>query len=129
MSSHTSIVIKDKKIFEEIKKIARREGKDVSELTFDLYEKHVKVHGEGNPVYTLDKFQDPNFKAFPAIMENIDVKWIPYLQNRTDNELDEIIEQAEKIFNYSVAYRSTNKFDRVNIWFGTQNDAKAKAGF
>jgi len=129
MNSHTSIVIKDEKIFEEIKKIARREGRDVSELTFDLYEKHVKVHGEGNPVYTLDKFQDPNFKAFPAIMENIDVKWIPHLQNRTDKELDEIIEQAEKIFHYASAYRSINKFDRVNTWFGTQKDAEAQARF
>ena len=128
MSSHTSIVIKDEKIFEEIKRLAGLEGKDVSELTFELYKTHVKVHGSGNPNYTLDPFQDEGMKALPAFMVDIN-KWILHFQKSNDKDLDEIIEQSEKIFHYASGYRSFNKMDRANNWFGTQKDAEAASGF
>ena len=128
MNPHTSLVVKDEFVLNEARKIARREGKDFSEWTFDLYKKEIRVHGEGNPIYRLDKFMDPNFKAVPAFMENLKLVWIPYFQKRNDKELEEIIEQSEQILNYAAAYRSTNKYERPNIWFGTQRDARARAG-
>ena len=128
MSSHTSIVIKDEKIFNEIKRLAKLDNKDLSQLTFELYEKQIKEHGSGNPAYTLDQFRDKSMKALPAFMENVN-RWIIHLQQSNDKDLDEIIEQSEKILHYASAYRSFNKFDRVNTWFGTQKDAEAQARF
>ena len=118
-----------KENYNDFKKICDREGIPIGKKINDLISDYNKTHGSGNPVYTLDKFQDPNFKAFPAIMENIDAKWMPYLQNRIDKELDEIIEQSEKIFHFASAYRSINKIDRANTWFCTKKDAEARAGF
>ena len=128
MNYHTSIVIKDEKIFNEIKRLAGLERKDVSELTFELYEKHIKIHGSGNPAYTLDQFQNEGMKALPAFMEDMD-NWIIHLQKSNDKDLDEIIEQTEKIFHYATSYRSFNKFDRANTWFCTRKDAEAQARF
>ncbi len=128
MSNHTSLVIKNEKTFSEIKRLAGLDGKDVSELTFEIYEEYVKVHGSGNPNYTLDPFQDEGMKALPAFMEDVN-KWFIHLQKSNDKDLDEIIEQSEKIFHYASAYRSVNKFDRANTWFGTQKDAEAQARF
>ena len=54
MPSHTSLVIKNEEVFKKLKEIAFREGKDISELTFEMYEKYIKEHGEGNPQTTLD---------------------------------------------------------------------------
>jgi len=112
----------------KLKKIALREGKNVSELTFELYENYIKVHGAGNPVYTLDNFQDPNFKAVPAFMENIQGNWITYMKSRNDKDLDEIIEQCNKIFIFASAYKNVTLDERSNVWFSTLRDATAKAG-
>jgi len=128
MSSHTSLVIKDEKTLKEMQRLAGLDGKDLSQLTFELYEKYIKIHGSGNPAYTLDQFQDEGMKALPAFMEDVN-KWFIHLQKSNDKDLDEIIEQSEKIFHYASAYRSINKFDRANTWFGTQKDAEAQAGF
>ncbi len=116
----------DQELYVKFKEICDRERCKIGSKLNEFIEDYVKKHGEGNPVYTLDKFQDPNFKAVPAFMENVD-KWIMHLQKSNDKDLDEIIEQLEKIFHYASAYRNVNKFDRVNTWFGTQKDAEAKA--
>ena len=64
-----------------IKVIAARENTTVEEIIIKQLEEYVKVHGEGNPVYALDKWVDePNFKAVPALLEKPD-KWMEFLQN------------------------------------------------
>ena len=76
----------DKKtIIDEFKKIAQREGKSKSELAMELIEQHVKTHSEGNPVFTLDQFQDPNFKAMPATMSDTS-KWNQYVRKYMDRK-------------------------------------------
>jgi len=96
----------------------------------DLISDYNKTHGSGNPIYTLDKFQDPNFKAVPALMENIDLKWVPFLQTRkTKEDYEEIIEQSNKISIYASAYLNVKPDDRINTRFGTLKDVEAKAGF
>ncbi len=118
-----------KELYKKFKEICDREGIKIGSKLNEFMENYVKVHGEGNPVYPLDKFLDANFKAVPAFFENIEKKWFPHFQSSNDNELDEIIEQTEKIFHYASAYRNINKIDRANTWFGTQKDAEAGAGF
>jgi hypothetical protein len=84
-------------MMEEFKKIAHREGKNRSTVLVELIEQYVKVHGEGNPAFTLDQFQDPNFKAMPATMSSKE-KWNEYIRNHMDRkERDELQNQAEYI--------------------------------
>ncbi len=129
MSNHTSLVIKDEKTFNEIKRLAGLDGKDVSELTFEIYEEYVKVHGSGNPAFTLDQFQDEGMKALPAFMANFKQVWIPYFQKSNNEALDEINEQANDITIFSAAYRNVKPSERDNVGFPSKKDALAKAGF
>jgi len=114
-------------LYKKFKEICDRDDIKIGSKLNEFIKDFVKIHGEGNSIYPLEKFQDPNFKAVPAFMESIK-KWIIYLQKCSDKDLDEIKDQLEKIFHYALAYRNVNKFDRANTWFGTQKDAEAKAG-
>ena len=70
-----------KSLKKELDLICVREGSDVQDIVKKCLEEYVKVHGEGNPVYALDKWVDsPKFKAVPALLENTD-KWMTFLQN------------------------------------------------
>lgn len=40
---------------------------------------YVEKHGDGNPAFTLDQFQDPNFKICPAFFRDNTI-WKDYLQ-------------------------------------------------
>ena len=65
---------------------------------------YIKVHGEGNPVYVLDKFiENPDFKAVPATMETKD-KWVKFCQNTTDKTLKELEYQGMMIQTIARAY-------------------------
>lgn len=59
----------DIEIYEELKKIAHREETSVGAILKTLMRSYVKKHGEGNPNFALDKFEDPGFRAFPTIGE------------------------------------------------------------
>lgn len=117
-----------KENYNDFKKNCNREGIPVGKKINDLISDYNKIHGSGNPIYKLDMFQDPNFKAVPAFMENID-KWIMHLQKSNDKDLDEIMEQSNKISIYASAYLNVKPDDRINTGFGTLKDAEAKAGF
>jgi len=119
----------NEELYVKFKEICDRERCKIGSKLNEFMEDYVKTHGEGNPVYTLDKFQDPNFKAVPAFMENIDLKWVPFLQTRkTKEDYEEIIEQSNKISIYASAYLNVKPDDRINTGFGTLKDAEAKAG-
>lgn len=76
-----------KKLWEEFQKIAKREGKTASELFEQILAEYIKEHGEGNPVYSLDKWNENNFfVAYPAVAESWDKK----LKNFSVNELIEL---------------------------------------
>ena len=81
-------------IMEEFKKIAKREGKSKSELNMELIEQHVKSHGNGNPVFKLDQFQDPEFIAMPATMSPKD-QWNEYIRKHMN--LKERVELADRV--------------------------------
>jgi len=70
-------------IFNKIEELAKREGKKTSQVVVIALEEYAKKHAEGNPNYTLDKFEDPNFKACPAFFRDKEI-WVEYL-----NKLDE----------------------------------------
>lgn len=69
-------------------KIAKREGKPTNNLLQELMAKYVKVHGDGNPSFSLEPFlENPLFVADPAIRETNEI-WEKYLsQHCSEKEL------------------------------------------
>jgi hypothetical protein len=86
-------------IYAEFKKIATREGKTMSELIREFILDYVKKHGEGNPVYKLDEWQDkPSFKAYPAL----DSDWEKVgLNEFDDKDLQHIAQKAREILHFT----------------------------
>ena len=56
----------DEDKYHKIKELALRERKDVKDIIGGLLDDYVKEHGDGNPQYTIDQFEDPNFIVCPA---------------------------------------------------------------
>ena len=76
-------------VFLEFKKIAAREGKDTSKMLVSLMEEYVKQHSSGNPSFTLEQFQDPNFHAVPTILATLDI-WDKHFTEANEKERDEL---------------------------------------
>jgi len=95
MNVVVSFSFKEEKVgvVEEFKKIAKREGRDKSKVLVDLIEQYVKEHSAGNPTFTLEQFQDPNFQAVPAYLSDKD-KWISHYKNSTDKDKTKLRIQA-----------------------------------
>lgn len=83
-------------LHKKLKELAAREGTDMTEIIVKEITEYVKVHGDGNPVYTLEHWKDPNFKAIPAFMTKID-DWYSYLEKCTPQEKEEIYSKAGAI--------------------------------
>ena len=104
MPIHKTISVESEKFWEECHKVARRENRALSTIIMEKLKEYVKIHGEGNPVYVLDKFiENPNFKAVPATMETKE-KWIKFCQNTTDKTLKELEYQGMMIQIIARAY-------------------------
>lgn len=82
------------KLLDEIKKMP--DGKNISKIIEEALETYVKVHGSGNPAYSLDKFSDPDFRITPAFGESIE-KWKNFIEKSNKQELDEIQAKAISI--------------------------------
>ena len=90
------------KLHKKLKEIAIREDKDLGDIFKELMEQYVKTHGEGNPVYSLDKFQDPDFRIAPALFskyEKIRVYYETIKSKQEYQELDRILNVWVKIHN------------------------------
>lgn len=68
--------------------ICRREGVSVSDKLSSFMEEYVKKHGSGNPQYTLLPFEDPSFRAVPALLGDKQT-WVKHIHSST---IDEILE-------------------------------------
>ena len=70
MGKVTTIYVPDPKAeiwkaFEEL--AAREKGKrGTSEMVLEVVEEYVKAHGQGNPTFKLDQFQQEGFAAYPT---------------------------------------------------------------
>ena len=80
-------------LHKKIKEIAAREGTDMTEILIKQLEEYIKIHGSGNPVYSLDNWKDPNFKAVPAFMTGLET-WVSYFYKCDEKELKEIYDKA-----------------------------------
>ena len=82
-------------LHKKLKELAAREGTDMTEIIIKEVEEYVKVHGEGNPVYALDKWQEP-FIMTPAFGEKMS-KWNDHISKLKPKEAEEIYHKATSI--------------------------------
>lgn len=81
----------------QLKVIAVRENRKIEEIVIEQLAEYVKVHGEGNPIYALEKWiEEPKFKAVPALFSKTDT-WYEYLEKGTEKEREEIYFQLAGI--------------------------------
>lgn len=86
----STIYFKDDSLYDKIDEIAHRERKSISELTRVALEEYVKVHGSGNPVYSLDSWTaNPKFVAVPALLADYDFikNWMKNADQKTISEV------------------------------------------
>ena len=84
------------KLLEEFTEIAKREGGE-SKVIMELIEGYVKTHGDGNPMYPLERWQeDPDFKAVPAFFRDDEV-WVKHYKEANEKERTQLRIKAMKI--------------------------------
>ena len=107
--SSFSYPVDEVNILEELDKIARREGKTRSSLTFEILKEYVKNHSEGNNTFKLDVWQeDPEFKALPTLLAGAD-KWNKYIDECDDQECTKIAVMANHV-NKVIQMRRTKEW-------------------
>ena len=90
--SRMTTFIFESKVLNQFKNIATREGKPMKDLIQDYMKDYIRVHGDGNPQFTIDHFAEPDFNICPAVFRNGDA-WKKYMEKRTPKELEEIKNQ------------------------------------
>ena len=50
--------------------ISSRDSKTIKEILTEQVDEYIKIHGEGNAQFVLDKFTDPDFEGWPAVGES-----------------------------------------------------------
>jgi len=80
--------------YEKLKDILRREGRSVGDWLVEKIYDDIKVHGDGNPSYTLDQFTDDSFLATPAFHRPKEA-WKSYLIKCSNDEWTEFYNQLE----------------------------------
>ena len=82
----------DDELYQKLKELALKERKTVKDLISQQISEYVKVHGDGNPQYTIDQFEDINFMACPAFYRPAEA-WDSYLKKQDMNELQKVRSQ------------------------------------
>lgn len=82
---------------ESFKDIARKERKSLKALHKEIIQDYIKIHGDGNPAFTLDQFTDvDNMKAVPAVFRNRD-DWQLYIEELNEKDSQELLWQIQTI--------------------------------
>lgn len=87
----------NEELYNQFKSIIAKERENVGEKLNGFIKEYIKVHGDGNPAFTMDQFIDtPTMKAVPAFFRTPD-DWATYLLNLSELELQEIVWQSQTI--------------------------------
>jgi len=84
--------------YEKLKDILRKERRNVGDWLVEQIYNEIKVHGDGNPSFTLDQFTDDNFLATPAYHRPKEA-WKSYLIKCSPDEWTEFYHQLEMLLN------------------------------
>ena len=82
----------DEEKYNDLRMQALKEHTTVKQLLSDLIDDYLKKHKDGNPQYTIDQFEDPNFVACPAFYRDSEA-WRHYLSQADAKELEHVKEQ------------------------------------
>jgi len=91
-----SIMDEDQETINKFEEIKWKERVSFSSLIMRAVYEYVEKHGDGNINFTLEQFQDPDFKICPALFRSMDI-WGDYINKLSGNELKEIERQIEVI--------------------------------
>ena len=89
--------------YQELKMLALKERIAVKALLSDLIKDYLKKHGDGNPQFTMDQFEDPNFLACPAFYRDSNA-WKNYLSKQDTSELMKVKSQILLIEKHMMRY-------------------------
>ncbi len=95
-----TIYLTNPKLIENLEKIKWREHKSQSQLGREAIEEYVKNHADGNDTFTLDQFQEPDFKACPAFFRNSETWW-NHLLKLDEKQHKEFDNQLNMLLNLS----------------------------
>ena len=84
--------------YEKLKDILRKDKKEIGDWLQDKIEDEIKVHGDGNPVYTLDHFNEDNFLATPAFHRPLSA-WKSYLVKCSDTHYKDWYRRLDELLN------------------------------
>ena len=82
----------DEDKYNKLKMQALKEKITVKNLIAQQLEKYIKEHGDGNPQFTMDQFEDPNFIACPAFYRSLNT-WDYYMSRASPEELQKLKNQ------------------------------------
>tara|TARA_R110002020_G_scaffold46132_1_gene131413 strand:+ start:665 stop:994 length:330 start_codon:yes stop_codon:yes gene_type:complete len=78
-------------VYADFKVIMARERTAINQWFTEQMKKYIKEHGDGNPIYTIDKFVDPNFKPCPAFYSSNEtlINYLKKLSTKAHKEYDQ----------------------------------------
>lgn len=84
--------------YKKFKILMAKEGIGIGDKINEFIAEYIKVHGDGNPAYSLDLFvKNAAMKAVPAVFRNKQ-DWFNWLSKITDEKmLQDILSQAQLI--------------------------------
>ncbi len=88
----------DEKNYQKFKILMAKEGIGVGDKINEFIAEYIKVHGDGNPAYSLDLFiKNAEARATPAVFRSKQ-DWLTWLENCTDEKIvQDILSQTQLI--------------------------------
>ena len=93
--THFTMTI-EQELLQQFRTLSRKEGNAMSDIIQVMMEKYIHDHDKGNPAFTLDQFNDKEFKVCPSFFENRK-EWAKYIKNSNDREMDEIVVKSDLV--------------------------------
>ena len=84
--------------YDRLLDILRKEKMQVGDWLQDQIDEYAKVHGDGNPIFTLDHYTNDNFLATPAYHRPLSA-WESYLTKCSDPHYKQWVSQLEDLLN------------------------------
>jgi len=79
----------EEELYESFKDVCRRERVDIGKKINELIIVYVKEHGDGNPNFTLDQFDQEEMKAVPALFRTNE-DWMSYMDGLNEKDFRDI---------------------------------------
>lgn len=71
----------DEEMYNIFKALCVKERENVGSKLNELMKEYIKVHGDGNPQFTMEQFEDSEFTAAPAFYRSGDI-WCEWLSKQ-----------------------------------------------